>query len=120
MFEALIGDHSSLPRVFGLDDYRRLNPHVNITGIVWYEFLSTDPEREAQWAQRLADSSDVPMAIVGLVDFLAPDLERRLDTYEGVPNVRDCQITRVISTSSFARYTQSETARGRHSDFSFM
>lgn len=81
MFEALIGDYSSLPRVFRLNDYRRLNPQVNVTGLVWHEFLSTDPIGEAQWAQRLADTSDTPIAIVALVDFLADDLEHTLDQY---------------------------------------
>ena len=87
MFEALIGDYSSLPRVFGLNDYRRMNPQVNISGIVWHEFLSADPVREARWAQRLADSSDTPIAIVALVDFLAADLEQTLDQYESCSRV---------------------------------
>ena len=54
LFQALIGDYSSLPRVFGLDDYLKLNPEVTIRGLVWHEFVSADPVREVAWAQELA------------------------------------------------------------------
>jgi predicted TIM-barrel fold metal-dependent hydrolase len=87
MFEALIGDYSSLPRIFGLADYQRLNPGVTTCGIVWHEFLSTDPIREVAWAEQLASRSAVPMAIVGLVDFLAQDLDARLAEYARNPRV---------------------------------
>lgn len=87
LFEALIGDYSSLPRVFGFDDYLRLNPEVTVRGFVWHEFMSTDPVREVAWAQELARHSPVPMAIVGRVDFLSSDLEKTLDEYARNPNV---------------------------------
>jgi predicted TIM-barrel fold metal-dependent hydrolase len=54
---------------------------------LWHEFLSSDPLRKVQWAQKMAYDLSVPMAIVGLVDFLAPDLEARLDAYVQCPNV---------------------------------
>ena len=74
MFEALIGDYSSLPRSYLLKDYLGDETGLDIAGIVWHEFLSTNPLREVYWAQRLADRSEIPVSIVGLVDFLAPDL----------------------------------------------
>jgi len=58
-----------------------------VAGLVWHEFLSSDPEREVLWAQRMAGRSPVPMSIVGLVDLLAPDLEERLDKYTQCSNV---------------------------------
>lgn len=81
MFEALIGDYSALPRRYLLDDYLADETGVEIDGIVWHEFMSADPVREVEWAQRLAERAPIPMAIVGLVDFLAPDLEARLEAY---------------------------------------
>ena len=60
---------------------------MEVAGLVWHEFLSSDPVSEVLWAQRMAGNLRVPIAIVGLVDFLAPDLEARLDTYAQCPNV---------------------------------
>jgi predicted TIM-barrel fold metal-dependent hydrolase len=87
MFESLVGDYSALPRRYLLDQYLADEPGVEVTGLVWHEFLSSDPEREVLWAQRMAERSPVPMSIVGLVDFLAPDLEATLDKYTQCSNV---------------------------------
>jgi predicted TIM-barrel fold metal-dependent hydrolase len=87
MFEALIGDYSTLPRRYLLDDYLADESGREIDGIVWHEFMSADPVREVEWAQRLAGTLPMPMAIVGLVDFLGPDLEARLERYAGCANV---------------------------------
>lgn len=87
MFGALIGDYSALPRRYLLDDYLADVAVREVAGLVWHEFLSSDPVNEVLWAQRLAEQITTPMAIVGLVDFQAPDLERKLDTYSQCPNV---------------------------------
>jgi predicted TIM-barrel fold metal-dependent hydrolase len=87
MFEALIGDYSTLPRRYLLDDYLADENGLQIDGIVWHEFMSADPVREVEWAQQLADTLPIPMATVGLVDFLAPDLEARLERYAACANV---------------------------------
>jgi predicted TIM-barrel fold metal-dependent hydrolase len=87
MFEALIGDYSALPRRYLLEDYLADERALEIDGIVWHEFMSADPLREVEWAQRLAETLPIPMGIVGLVDFLAPDLEARLERYAACANV---------------------------------
>jgi predicted TIM-barrel fold metal-dependent hydrolase len=87
MFEALVGDYAALPRRYLLENYLADEPDVEIAGLVWNEFLSSDPLREVLWAQRMAGDLQVPMAIVGLVDFLAPDLGERLDAYAQCANV---------------------------------
>lgn len=87
MFQALVGDYSGLPRRYLLENYLADEPDVEIAGLVWNEFLSSDPLREVLWAQRMADGFELPMAIVGLADFLAPDLEERLDAYAQCANV---------------------------------
>jgi predicted TIM-barrel fold metal-dependent hydrolase len=68
-----------------LDQYLVDQTGLQVLGLVWHEFLSSDPVHEVRWAQQLAENSPVPMAIVGLVDFLAPDLEQRLDAYALAP-----------------------------------
>jgi predicted TIM-barrel fold metal-dependent hydrolase len=87
MLEALLGDYSALPRRYLFDDYVADLRDVEVAGIVWHEFIAVDSLREAEWAQRYAESLPVPMAIVELVDFLAPDLEARLDAYAQHANV---------------------------------
>jgi predicted TIM-barrel fold metal-dependent hydrolase len=86
-FEALVGDYSRLPRTYLLEDYLRDSGSRRVEGIVWHEFLSEDPIREARWGQALADASPVPQAIVALVDFRDPALAERLDAYRALPNV---------------------------------
>ena len=87
MFQALVGDYSALPRRYLLDNYLADEPDLEIAGLVWNEFLSSDPLREVLWAQRMADGLQIPMAIVGLVDFLSPNLEEQLDAYAQCANV---------------------------------
>ena len=86
-FRSIAGDYSALPRRYLTDDYVNDSASCQIEGIVWYEFLSADPVREAQWAQQLGDASRLPQSMVVLVDFLDPALEERLEAYAGLPNV---------------------------------
>jgi predicted TIM-barrel fold metal-dependent hydrolase len=86
-FEALVGDYSTLPRTYLLDDYLRDSGSRRVEGIVWHEFLSEDAVREARWGQALADGSSIPHALVALVDFGDPALEERLDAYRALANV---------------------------------
>jgi predicted TIM-barrel fold metal-dependent hydrolase len=86
-YEALVGEYSTLPRTYLLDDYLRDSGSRRVEGIVWHEFLSEDPMREARWGQALADESPIPQAMVALVDFRHPALEERLDAYRALPNV---------------------------------
>ena len=87
VFEALVGDYSALPKKYPLQSYLNDGKSYQIEGIIWHEYLSNDAIKEAQWAQRLAETSMVPVAIVALVDFLDPRLEERLDIYRSLPNV---------------------------------
>lgn len=86
-FEAFVGDYSALPRWFLPDDYRAAAGARDVAGIIWHEFISGDAVREVAWAQRVADASDLPMALVGLVDFADPGLPERLDAYRAFPNL---------------------------------
>lgn len=87
MFRALVGDYSALPRMYLFDDYLADASDVEIEGLVWNEFLSTDPVKEVRWAQALAEMLPIPVALVGLVDLLAPDLDKTLDTYSQCSHV---------------------------------
>lgn len=81
VFRALVGDYSALPRTYTFDDYLTDASDVEIEGLVWNEFLSTDPVKEVRWAQNAAEKLPVPVALVGLVDLLAPALEETLEVY---------------------------------------
>lgn len=81
MFRALVGDYSSLPRTYRFEDYVADAGDVEVEGLVWNEFLSTDPVKEVRWAQSVAENLAVPIALVGLADLLATDLEKTLDLY---------------------------------------
>jgi predicted TIM-barrel fold metal-dependent hydrolase len=87
IFHALVGDYSSLPRTYLFKDYLADASDVEVEGLVWNEFLSTDSLKEVLWAQRLAESIPLPVALVGLVDFLAPDLEKVLEAYSQCPRL---------------------------------
>ena len=86
-FATLIGDYAALPRTYLVDDYLRDSGSRRVEGIVWHEFLSEDPVREAQWGQALAEASPIPQAVVALVEFGDPALEERLDAYRSMRNV---------------------------------
>jgi predicted TIM-barrel fold metal-dependent hydrolase len=86
-FEALVGDYSTLPPTYLLDDYLRDSGSRRVEGIIWYEFLSDDPVREARWGQALADAAPIPHALVARVDFGDPALSERLDAYRALANV---------------------------------
>ncbi len=86
-FEALVGSYSALPRAYLLDTYIQATSSRKVEGIIWHEFISEDPLKEIAWAEKLAGASEVPMALVGLVDFADPVLPDRLDIYGTIPNL---------------------------------
>ena len=47
-FRAIVGDYSALPRRYLPDDYLKASTSCQVEGIVWHEFLSTDPVKEAR------------------------------------------------------------------------
>lgn len=86
-YEAFVGNYDALPRRYVLDDYLADSQGFNVEAVIWHEFLSSDPLKEAAWAQRLANARKLRHALVGLVDFLDPDLESKLDQYSALPNL---------------------------------
>jgi predicted TIM-barrel fold metal-dependent hydrolase len=86
-FEALVGDYSTLPSACSVNDYLRATATRTLAGFVWHEFISDDPVEEVARAEEMAAASNVPVALVGLVDFSDHDLSRRLDIYRAIPNL---------------------------------
>lgn len=86
-YEAFVGNYDALPRRYLLAGYLADTRDHRIEGVVWHEFLSDDPWQEASWAQQCATESDVRHALVAMVDFLDPELERKLDQYQSLPNL---------------------------------
>jgi predicted TIM-barrel fold metal-dependent hydrolase len=87
-FEALVGDYGSMPRVYLPQDYARDTAGLTVAKTVWAEFISDDPIGEVEWAEALAHQTGRPNGLIGLVDFLSPDLERTLDTYQSATHLR--------------------------------
>jgi predicted TIM-barrel fold metal-dependent hydrolase len=83
-FEALVGDYGELPRTYRLEDYLQATRSRDVAGLVWHEFIAEDTLGEIAWAQQLAASAPLPMALVGLVDFADPGLPGRLEDYRNV------------------------------------
>ena len=86
-FKSIVGDYSALPRRYTADAYLRDSAACHVEGIVWYEFISNDALREAQWGQRQCDAGALPQALVARVDFLDPALEQRLQAYAALSGV---------------------------------
>jgi predicted TIM-barrel fold metal-dependent hydrolase len=86
-YEAFVGNYDRLPRRYALADYLADTDGYRVDAVVWHEFLSEDPWKEAAWAQQLAHAGGVRHALVAKVDFLAPDLEATLERYAELPNV---------------------------------
>lgn len=87
-FEALVGDYSTLPRVYLPEDYARDTEKLNVTQTVWAEFISDDPGGEVRWANELADATGRPNGMIASVDFLDPGLNRVLEKYAASGRVR--------------------------------
>jgi predicted TIM-barrel fold metal-dependent hydrolase len=86
-YEAFVGNYDALPRRYLLDDYLSDTSGYNVEAVVWHEFLSSEPFKEAAWAQRAANARGLRHALVAFVDFLDPELERKLDQYSTLPNL---------------------------------
>lgn len=86
-FEEFVGDYSKLPRRYLLENYLQDTSNYQVQGVVWYEFLSTDPIKEARWAEALIQDYKIPIAMVTLVDFLDQKLEEKLEFYSSLSHV---------------------------------
>lgn len=76
-----------MPRIYLPENYLKDTATYQVDGVVWHEFLSTDPIKEVAWAQHLIVNSKIKFAMVALVDFLDPKLEEKLEIYHSLPNV---------------------------------
>jgi predicted TIM-barrel fold metal-dependent hydrolase len=86
--EALVGDYSTLPRVYLPEDYSRDTKDLNVVQTMWAEFISDDPIGEVRWAHELAHATGRPDGMIASVDFLVPGLDRVLDKYASIGHVR--------------------------------
>lgn len=86
-YAAFVGDYSTMARKYLLEDYLKDSSGYQIEGVIWHEFLSTDPIKEAKWAQNLAYHSSIAQSMVVIIDFLDPTLEEKLELYSSLHNV---------------------------------
>jgi predicted TIM-barrel fold metal-dependent hydrolase len=80
-FEALVGDYSTLPRVYLPEDYARDTEGLNVVQTVWAEFISDDPGGELRWTNELAEATGRPNGTIASVDFLDRELDGVLEKY---------------------------------------
>ena len=80
-YAAFVGDYSKMPRKYLLENYLHDSTDYQVSGVVWHEFLSSDPIKEVKWAQDLTSQSRIRQAMVALIDFLDPELESKLEIY---------------------------------------
>lgn len=86
-YEAFVGDYSSMPRIYLPEDYLEDTNGLQVEGVIWHEFLSEDPMKEAQWAQEICNQTKIKTAMVTIVDFLQDDLEKMLEGYSALDSV---------------------------------
>lgn len=86
--EVLVGNYAALPRRYLPEQYLKDANGLNVVQSIWAEFISADPIREVQWAETLSAEGGYPHGMIGVVDFLGPDIERVLDTYSSLKRVR--------------------------------
>ncbi|MBA3535283.1 MAG: amidohydrolase family protein [Tatlockia sp.] len=86
-YAAFVGDYSTMARKYLLENYLEDSTGYQIDGIVWHEFLSTDPIKEAKWAHNLANQTSIAQSMVVIIDFLDPGLEKKLELYSSLHNV---------------------------------
>lgn len=87
-FMALVGNYDALPRVYGPEDYALDVAGLNVVGSVWAEFISGDPLEEVRWAAALTRDVGRPTGFIALADFADPALNRRLDEYQTIGQMR--------------------------------
>lgn len=87
VFMNVVGDYSALPEKYLWEDYLKDSANHSIGGVIWYEFMSANPIQEATWTQNVIKRNNIRAAMVTLVDFLDPELEKKLDVYRSLPNV---------------------------------
>jgi predicted TIM-barrel fold metal-dependent hydrolase len=87
-YESFVGNYEALPRTYLPKDYLHDARSVKVEGVIWHEFISSDPIKEVRWANNLAEKVPFPCALVGLVDFLDPHLQETLEIYSHIPRVK--------------------------------
>ena len=86
-FVEFVGDYSEFPRHYLPHDYFRDAQDFHVVKTVMVEFMSTDPLKEAEWAQNI-NREGHPQAIVALVNLNDPNIEELLIGYKKLPKVK--------------------------------
>lgn len=83
------GSNAAICRTYGFDEYLDEGEgEFEIVGAVHIEAFPTDPIRESERLQEIANGSTVPILLVGNADLTAPDFPRLLDRHAEFPIFR--------------------------------
>jgi len=83
------GSNAAICRTYGLEEFLDEGEgEFEIVGAVHIEAFPTDPIRESERLQEIADGSAVPIVLVGNSDLTAPGFARLLDRHAAFPIFR--------------------------------
>jgi predicted TIM-barrel fold metal-dependent hydrolase len=83
------GSNAAICRTYGLEEYLgEGEDEFEIVGAVHVEAFPTDPIKESETIQRIADNSPVPILLVGNADLTAPGFAALLDRHATFPSFR--------------------------------
>jgi predicted TIM-barrel fold metal-dependent hydrolase len=86
LFNNLLGDYSKLPLKYLFDDYKE-STNNQVSGIVWHEFVSDQPNMEIAWAAEYLNTIEMPYAMVAKVDFSDSGFDAAIDFLKKYPRV---------------------------------
>ncbi len=95
-----LGSNAAIARSYHLEEFLdEGGPDVDVVGAVHVEAFPTDPVKETETLQEVADRSPIPIVIVSNGDLTSPDFEPLLDRHAEFPIFRG--IRQVLNRSGF-------------------
>lgn len=83
------GSNAAICRSYLIEEYQREGgDEVEIVGAVHVEAFPTDPIKETETLQKVADANRLPLVVVGNGDLTSPDFPALLDRHQAFPVFR--------------------------------
>jgi predicted TIM-barrel fold metal-dependent hydrolase len=114
--KGFIGSNAAIARSYLIEEYLDEGEDaVEISGAVHVEAFPTDPIKETETLQRVADAAPIPLVIVANADLTAPDFAALLDKHAAFPIFRG--IRQVINRHANPGYNYVAADFMRHPAF---
>lgn len=83
------GSNAAIARSYLLEEFLEEGEgEVEVMGAVHVEAFPTDPAKETETLQKVADRSPIPLVVVGNADLTLPEFPALLDRHAGFPSFR--------------------------------